>query len=60
VAIHPDMQKFRIIGFFFEKRLHWLCEVGLLLFTVYNCVQNFRTSLIWSSRSHNNVLYLIR
>jgi hypothetical protein len=22
VAIHPDMQKIRIIGFFFEKRLH--------------------------------------
>jgi hypothetical protein len=25
---HRDMQKFRIIGFFFENRLHWLSEVG--------------------------------
>jgi len=22
-ASHPDMQKFWIIGFFFENRLHW-------------------------------------
>jgi len=34
-ASHPDMQKIRIIRFFFESRLHWQCEVGLLLFTVY-------------------------
>jgi hypothetical protein len=25
---HPDMQKIRIIGFFFENRLHWQFEVG--------------------------------
>jgi len=29
-----QMQKIRIIGFFFENRLHWEFEVGLLLFTV--------------------------
>jgi hypothetical protein len=28
------MQKTRIIGFFFEKRLQWQSEVRLLLFTV--------------------------
>jgi hypothetical protein len=22
-AIHPDMQKIRVIGIFFENRLHW-------------------------------------
>jgi hypothetical protein len=33
-ASHPDMQKIRIIGFFFENRLHWQFEVGPLLFTV--------------------------
>jgi hypothetical protein len=27
-ASHPDMQKIRIIGFFFENRLHWRFEVG--------------------------------
>ena len=31
---HPDMQKIRITGFFFENRLHWHFEVRLLLFTV--------------------------
>ena len=31
---HPDMQKVRIIGFFFENRLHWQFEVRLLLFAV--------------------------
>jgi len=25
---HQDMQKIRIIGFFFENRLHWQFEVG--------------------------------
>ena len=25
---HPDMQKIRIIGFFFENRLQWQFEVG--------------------------------
>jgi len=29
-ASHPDMQKIRIIGFFFENRLHWLFKVRLL------------------------------
>ena len=32
-ASHPDMQKIRIIGFFFENRLHLQFEVRLLLFT---------------------------
>jgi hypothetical protein len=33
-ASHSDMQKIRIIGCFFENRLHWQFEVRLLLFTV--------------------------
>ena len=32
-ASHPDMQKIRIIGFFFENRLHWQFAVRLLPFT---------------------------
>jgi len=36
-ASHPDMHKIRIIGFFFENRLHWQSEVRLLLFTVRTC-----------------------
>jgi hypothetical protein len=35
---HPEMQTIRIIGFFFENRLHWLFEVRLLLFTACTCV----------------------
>jgi len=31
---HPDMQKIRIIGFFFENNLHWRFKFRLLLFTV--------------------------
>jgi hypothetical protein len=27
MASHLDMQKIQMIGFFFEKRLHWWCEV---------------------------------
>jgi hypothetical protein len=27
-ANHPDMQKIRIIGVFFENRLHWQFEMG--------------------------------
>jgi hypothetical protein len=26
--IHPEKQKIRIIGFFFENRLHWQFKVG--------------------------------
>ena len=37
-ANHMDMQKIRIIGFFFENRLLWQFEVRLLLFTVCTCV----------------------
>jgi len=33
-AGHPDMQKIRIIGVFFENRLPCQSEVRLLLFTV--------------------------
>jgi hypothetical protein len=36
-ASHPDMQKIRIIRFFFENMLHWQFEFRLLLFTVCNC-----------------------
>jgi len=32
MASYPDMQKIRIIGFFFENRLYWHFEVKLLLF----------------------------
>jgi len=35
---HPGLQKIRIIGFFFEYRLHWQFEVRMLLFTVCACV----------------------
>jgi len=31
---HPDMHKFRIIGFLFENKPHWQFAVRLLLFTV--------------------------
>jgi len=31
---HPNMEKIRIIGFFFENKLHWQFEFRLLLFTV--------------------------
>jgi hypothetical protein len=33
-AKHPNMQKIRIIGFFFENRLHGQFEITLLQFTV--------------------------
>jgi hypothetical protein len=33
-ANHPDMQKIRIIGFFFQNMLQEQFEVRLLLFTV--------------------------
>jgi len=45
---------------FFENRSHWQFEVRLLLFTECTCVWTFRPRLIWSSRSHNTILYLIR
>jgi len=35
---HPDMQKIRITGFFFENRLHLQFEFRLLLFTACTCV----------------------
>jgi hypothetical protein len=57
---HPNMQKIRIIGFFFENILYWRFEVRLLLFTVCTCVETFRLRLIWSSRSHNTLLYLFQ
>jgi hypothetical protein len=37
-ANQPDMKKIRIIGSFFESRLHWQSVVRLLLFTVCTCV----------------------
>jgi hypothetical protein len=36
--IHPDMQKIRIIGFFFANGLKWQFEVWLLLFAVSTCI----------------------
>jgi len=36
-ASRPHMQKLRIIGVFFERRLHWQFGVRLLLFTVCTC-----------------------
>ena len=36
-ASHPDMQKIRIIEFFFENTSHWQFEVRVLLFTVHTC-----------------------
>jgi hypothetical protein len=38
MASHPDMQKIRIVRFFFENRQHWQFEVRLLLFTVCTCL----------------------
>jgi hypothetical protein len=38
MAKYPDMQKIRVIVFFFESRLHWQFEFRLLLFTVCTCV----------------------
>jgi len=35
---HPNMQIIRIIGLFFENRLHWQFEERLLLFTVCACL----------------------
>jgi hypothetical protein len=35
---HPDMQKIRTTGFFFENSQHRQFAVQLLLFTVYTCV----------------------
>ena len=32
-ANYPDMQKIRIVGFFFKNRLHWRFEVRLLKFS---------------------------
>jgi hypothetical protein len=40
-ARHPDMQKIRIIGFFFENRQQWQFEVPLLLFTVCTAAKPF-------------------
>jgi hypothetical protein len=37
-ARHLDVQNIRIIGVFFEIRLHWQSEVRLLHFTVCTCV----------------------
>jgi hypothetical protein len=37
-ASHPDVQKIRIIGIFFEIGLHWQFEIRLLLFRVFTCV----------------------
>jgi hypothetical protein len=37
-ASHPDMQKIRIFGFFFENRLHQQFEVSLLVVTVCTCI----------------------
>ena len=54
-ASHPDTQKIRITGFFFENRLHWRSGIQLLLFIV--CT--FGLCPIWSSRSHNTVLQTI-
>jgi len=59
-ANHQDKQKILVIEFFFENSLHYQFEVRLLLFTVRTGVWTFRSCLIWSSISHNTVLYLIR
>jgi len=34
-ASHSDMQKIRIIGFFFENKIHWLFEVENNFFKGY-------------------------
>ena len=40
---HPDTQKIRITGFFFENKLHWQFEVRLLVFTVCTYSLNLST-----------------
>jgi hypothetical protein len=55
-AIHSDMQKTRIIGIFFENRLHWQFEVekkiiqtavlGYILDTYLNTHKNINTSFL--------------
>jgi len=44
-ASQTDMQEIRIIGFFFENRLHWQFQVRPLLFTLCTRVYTFRTRL---------------
>ena len=58
-ASQPDKQKIRIIRFFLENRLHWQFEFRLLLFTDIPASKPFEPPLIWRSRDHNNVQYLI-
>jgi len=41
IASHPHMQKIRIIGFFFENKLHGQFEIRLLLFTVLPASKTF-------------------
>ena len=43
-----------------KYRLHWQSEIRPLLFVLCSCVSPLRPRLIWSSRSRNTVLYLIR
>ena len=45
-ASHADMQKIRIIGFFFENRLHWIFELRLLLSAICTCAETFRPRVI--------------
>ena len=41
-ASHPDMQKIRINGFFFENKQHWRFEFRLLLFVLCTFVRSSR------------------
>jgi hypothetical protein len=54
-ASHPDMQKIRVTGFFFENRPHWQFEVRLLLFTVCTASKPFEYA--WYGVLEDTALY---
>jgi hypothetical protein len=53
---HPDMQKFRIIGFFIENRLHWQFEVAKISTNV--CFRLHIYSRTNRTLIHNSFMYL--
>jgi len=59
-ASHPDMQKIRIVVFFFANSLHW--QSAVLLSPIYSTYRrlNLSTTPDLKFRSHNSVLCLIR
>jgi len=56
---HSDMQKIRIIVFFFDSYIGSL-QFGCYYFSMYLRLNLPSTPDLFGSRSHNTVLYLIR